>query len=515
MKPREDLFQLIRSLTPNEKSAFTKASVADGKKVHQYVLLYQALDSLPGSVYDENVFLASKIGEPFRKHHSVKKAQLYDNILSVLRSRKQFGGTEKPLEFQIRGLLEDAWLLKEKKLFEQSKRRLSKARTEAEKYHFHEVLLEILKLDRTLLLESSPKGVRGKVADLHKEISVVTEAIDNKFKMLALKDEIFIFVRQHAELHGAFDREAITDLMKEPVLQNVALCKSFEAESNYHFCHAMYQYLIEDLTEAWIHARSQYLMWQEHKGVQKVKAIDYRNVLHNYLSFCNEALRYEDFDNAIGQLEKGPFHSDEEKASALHNLLNVRLQKALNLCDWTQVETIFKVYKKQRAEFGERLPKSRSMTFYLSFSRLFMVKEDWKNSIRWAKMVLDEGGKDSPGGLVFEAHLQETISLFSLRKHEDVIKKCRYILDTYRRAGRPNEFEKRILTILKRCSESGNISELPSKFQTVLKEMADQLKNRRMKDSVTRAWVVSIANKCSLREVLESDFKAIGQMLQN
>ena len=503
----DKLFHLIQSLTRNEKSAITKATQSKDK-TFDYVLLYRALQSIRGE-YDEAAFLKKHAKKSFIKNFSARKTELYEKILASLRTQRQFGGRDKPIEFKVRELLEDAWLLKEKTLSEQSKARLQKARKEAKKYHLHEVLLEIFKLERTLLMREMPKNLECETEKLHAKISEVTEAIHNKYRMLALKDQIFVFIRQHNELNGKLDKAGLRKVMEEKELNNIAYCKSIEAESNYHACHAMFHYLMGNSSEAWIHARSQYLMWQEYKDLQRIKPIDYRNVLQNYLSFCNEVLRYEDFDLALAQMVGGKFRSNAEKASAIHNSLNVRLQKALNLCQWETAEGLQAEFKEKLKDFSEHIMPSRIMTFDLSFSRLSIVKGEWKKAIKRAQFVLDEGGTDIQKGLAFEAHLQIAISLYMQKDYSATEKKCRYLLDHFRKNEMGNDFEKGMLTILKRYAAvgDGHNKQIGCEFQDLLSKSHGGMDNKQMHKSVTHAWMRSQIVAVSLSTILHADLK--------
>src|SRR5688572_18481591 len=116
MTPKDHLFQLIQSLTPKERQVFAIAAKGTRKKSPDYLLFFQALCEL--DQYGETAFLASKRGLPFNPGYSGRKNALYEKVLQVIRSQRQIGGTEKPLEFQVREQVEDARFLRERKLFD-------------------------------------------------------------------------------------------------------------------------------------------------------------------------------------------------------------------------------------------------------------------------------------------------------------------------------------------------------------------------------------------------------------
>ena len=83
MTPSEDLFRLIKSLTPNEKGYFKKFSkihVREGK--NNYMMLFEAIDKQ--IEYDEKAIINKFSKEQFVKQFPVAKNYLYNLILKAL-----------------------------------------------------------------------------------------------------------------------------------------------------------------------------------------------------------------------------------------------------------------------------------------------------------------------------------------------------------------------------------------------------------------------------------------------
>ncbi len=83
MKPSNELFDLIKSLTKSEKRFFKlQSALQSGDK--NYVRLFDLIDKM--SEYDEENVKKTFKGEKFIKHLPSEKNHLYKLILKALRS---------------------------------------------------------------------------------------------------------------------------------------------------------------------------------------------------------------------------------------------------------------------------------------------------------------------------------------------------------------------------------------------------------------------------------------------
>lgn len=501
MTPQDHLYRLVRALTRHEKQAFTTASRKSNPQDEPiYLKLFKALAEL--EEYDEKGFLSSSKGRLFKQNYSVRKTELYEKILLVLRAQRQSQGKEKPIEFKVREYLEDARLLQDKSLHEQASRRLDQAQEDAKKYQLFEAQLEILRIRRGLLMRE-PHVKTSDLQHLHDDIAKTVAILQNKARMLSLLDPLFLLARQHAALNGTIDHELLEEIIAAPELQDVTSCLSFEANQNYHFCHAIYHRLKGNVEKAWIHGRAIYLAYQEEKEVRRVKGAEYRNVVNNYLAYCVDAYRFDDFDEALKHLVATPFHSKREEDSALHNALAMRLSKALNLCDWAEAVQARAEYRVQLPTFSEELPSSRMMMFYLNFSRLSMVEGEWKEVIKWAKKVLGEGSSNARQGLVFQAQLQELIALYEIEAMEALEKRKRAAGQAFRRAELSGDFERKVLSTMQRLPGLTASKAIRETFEALADVLEKAEPDMRDTVSLTFAWVQSHLRGISIARVLE------------
>lgn len=133
----EALFELIKSLTQNEKGYF-KRHAKSNKAKSNLVELFDVIDGL--EEYDEGYLLKHFKGRNVAKHLSRSKNALYDAILSSLRSFHAHVFARD----QLRQMLSEIEVLMAKGLNEQCYRRIILAKKKAVKYGSNMALIDLL-----------------------------------------------------------------------------------------------------------------------------------------------------------------------------------------------------------------------------------------------------------------------------------------------------------------------------------------------------------------------------------
>ena len=123
MNASEDLFQLIKSLSQNEKRYFriyASAHILHGK--NNYMRLFEAIARQ--KIYDEKYIKQKFSRERFVKQLSVVKNYLYNLILKSLRNYHSSTSANAVLV----NMLRDIEILYDKGLFQEAQKRIKKAR---------------------------------------------------------------------------------------------------------------------------------------------------------------------------------------------------------------------------------------------------------------------------------------------------------------------------------------------------------------------------------------------------
>ncbi len=175
MKPSNELFDLIKSLTKSEKRFFKlSSSIQTGEK--NYLKIFDYIDGQ--EEYDEADLKDYFKNETFIKHLPSEKNHLYKLILKSLR---QFYG-EQSISSILKQELKNIEILYNKALFKECKKFLKRAKRiahEHEKFYF---LIDLISWEKQLTEESYESGDFN--VDLKKIIEEESEVID-KLRNLA------------------------------------------------------------------------------------------------------------------------------------------------------------------------------------------------------------------------------------------------------------------------------------------------------------------------------------------
>ena len=198
-KQLDSLFELVQNMSKSEKRYFKlTASLHTGGKENNALKLFSYLDQV--DEYDEDKLRKYFKGEAFLNKLSISKKRLYDNLLNTLNAYHQNNSPSA----QLYGLLQSAELLFEKGLYRQSEKTLSKAEKWAEKYELITGNLEIQRMRRKLLEQSTYLQVEEKTMD-------ALDATTKRYlQMLQEESELWILksrVLKQLMMKGKFDQD--------------------------------------------------------------------------------------------------------------------------------------------------------------------------------------------------------------------------------------------------------------------------------------------------------------------
>ena len=197
MKPSNELFYLIKSLTKSEKRYFKLAStLQQGQK--NYLQLFDAIEEQ--EEYDEQVIKDRFKGTVFIKHLPSEKNHLYYLILKSLRNFHADSTASSQLQEQIKNIE----ILFNKALYKECSKLVKKAKkmaTDHEEFYF---LLELISWEKVLLEEGYARGkFNKKIDDLVAEEQLVLENLRNLAEYQILYSKIN-YVFRNTKVHEFF-----------------------------------------------------------------------------------------------------------------------------------------------------------------------------------------------------------------------------------------------------------------------------------------------------------------------
>ena len=138
------LHKLIQSLTSSQKRYY-KVRAGSDKKQRNYLQLFDALDQMHR--YDEELLRRKLKGSKILKSLSSEKNYLYEHLLMVMRGYS----AKKSASIRLNGMLQDIEFLHRQSQMEACRRRIRKARREAEQFELYTISLQLIDYELSMI----------------------------------------------------------------------------------------------------------------------------------------------------------------------------------------------------------------------------------------------------------------------------------------------------------------------------------------------------------------------------
>ena len=389
MTKQDDLFDLISTLSSNEKRHLTLQSGITKPKGKNYFKLYQLYLSMES--YSPDLLLAEYQRmypelniKNCKKRLADHKTSLFEMILKVMRFYKSLPSAEN----SIRELLQDAHFLMDRKLYDKGFKYIQKAKRKAIEFDFSTYLLDILKAERNVLKEWGKKGYEKQVLEILEEEKVIRTDIQVGGQLWELSDKLFLIIRKKARLETETEKEEVRKILTHSLLASIAP-KNFHSARNYHFSRAMGNQLLKEFYAAWIDYKAILELFESHPHQIKENPLQYQLAINNYLNACHLSQQYEDFPKYLALLKKHAGKSPDSQAEDFQNYTFLALLYGLNKPDIPMALDLVPVIEAGLIQHAEKINPSRILGFCSNITLLAFVNGDLSLARHWNNRVLD------------------------------------------------------------------------------------------------------------------------------
>jgi len=318
MTPSDDLFVLIDSLSKSEKRFFRLyAAKQSSTGVADYLHLFDVLDGME-SYDDERLRLL--VDERTAAHLSQTKHYLYNAILRAL-SRFHAGAD---VEFQIYELLQGARVLYDKRLYDQCRKVLHRAKKLALVNDRGLSVLKILVEEyRLAILESHPTKTDERIDAIFDEMIRLSDqlALRNRYWRVQAK-----MYRLRTEVGDSRDERIMAkarELLNDPVMADGEAIDDPSAKLFYLFAFDHYYDTVRDDGQTYEYRRK-IVEFIESEPVLRGRTADrYIPALHNFCLAAIQARRFDRFHEGFIKLEEAVASLRRERQS--FNDLHIRM----------------------------------------------------------------------------------------------------------------------------------------------------------------------------------------------
>lgn len=405
MTASDDIFQLIKALSPSEKryfKVFASKHVIGAK--NNYEKLFDAYDALPEEKpYDEEAFKKSLKGKSYGKNLAQEKKYLTELVMQSMRAYH----AEKDYDGKLYDTIADIRFYFSKGLIALSAKSAEKGIEMAVEQENLTALLTLLdyRLRISRLTNATPD------ADL----------ADEKLEKLTI--ERLLLERRAQRLRRTIFNIQLTDKRKSEMVKYSGLIKELEEILNnpiitfktrvfVHNAITSAYSALDDLDNA-LQAHKNYIkIWDDYPLKKQIHKHDYKVALANYTVYLIRVEKLEELLDVIEKLEKLEMDTERERADLFHTISSGKLiyylnrgaeDKALSI-----VPDLEKGLKKYRVIFTQKV----QLDLHMNIALVYFKNNKFDKAIGTANQMYDINPK-------LESHLRHlhTIKFIELMSH--------------------------------------------------------------------------------------------------
>lgn len=502
----DELFRLIKSLTKSEKGYFKKfaAKNASGSKKN-YIILFDAVDNL--EEYDEDE-LKGKIDKTLYKQLPVYKVYLFNLILKSLDNYGLFNNAESKLN----DLITNIRTLDSKALYKEAIKYLKKAKEMAYKYNKTKYILELLIIERNILMQLPDKNVVENRKRIYEESKALAKTLNKYFEYSWLSDRMLIYVEQKGDFSSEEKKQEIQKIMNHPLIANESNADDYLTKTYFYHTHLFYNVGNENLEQVYCILRKEIEMMESQKYIIEDNPKNYISALINYLLFAHYTNKREIVRETLVKLNKVRKHWENKlpPSTIIQTKLHISNTEMLIYRKTLEVnrgkaaarraELALKTYRKE-------VPAQAKAILLTNLCGFYFLIGDLENALKFNNMLLNDSSIAFRMDVLNFAKLFQLVIHFELENFDLLEYLCGTTCKSIRESGIISEAEE-ILFRFFRKALSGNEKELEDIYEELLYKLKKSLNDPASKKLFSMfdfvSWAESKVKKEKLYNVLLS-----------
>jgi len=473
----DNLFKLIKSLKKSEKRYFKLhtlgESSGDNKK---FIKLFDEIEQQEN--FDEDTILSNS-PEIKPEQLSNIKAHLYKRILQSLRSYH----SAKVPEIEIREIIDFAEILYNRCLYTQCVKVLQKAKKKAQKYDYLELLLEIYKLEKQVLIHTVGKDNRVRVNNIVSEVQEVNNRINNINTFTNLAAQLNTFYLKAGFIRNQKDYQKIRKYIKSCVPNYKEENLSLNEKLHLYDLLVGYYFFIQDFDKGYMYAKKWVELLAGSRELISSRLDMYIKGINNLMIAQYKLLKYHEFVNSHKQLKAirnmGNLELNENIQVKLFKYNYVHeFNRYFMLGDFEVGVAHFNKIKSNIEAYILRLDRHSRIIMYYKIACLYFGNDNHREALAWINRIINEEDVDLREDIHCFARILNLICHYELG-NSDVIEY--YIRSTYRFLLKKDDlhnFQKYILNFLKKLNRIGSEEQLIDQFKGLLEQLLPLTQNR-------------------------------------
>ncbi len=462
MKPSEDLFLLIKSLSKTEKGYFQKyAQLHSSGKENNYIKLFYAIEKQAS--YEESKIVAQFKKEAFVKQLTVTKNYLYKLILKSLRSYYSEISTDSELKI----LLHESEILIAKQLYNQAAKHLDRIKEKAKQFELYNCILDVLNMERGLILKTK------KIKELEEEYEKIAlaekDAINKIGNILFYKNESNRLYNLYLKTGESQNKDVLKEtkkLLEHPFMLNEEKALSITAKCYFNKIQSTYYFITCDYTQALVYTKKYLAYLEKSSTILSLRSLvsEYLNVL----SLCIKLNAWSDFEIYLNKVREPALYFKEKenvKHFAISSSYLLELKKEITLKSTSKAEIIINQLQMYLENHAQYMHRDFAIVSYAYISIMYFYMKNYKQALKWVNEAINNTDTSA------RIDVQCFIRIFNLLVHYELgnfdLIENNY-LTTYnyiKRNAKLSMFETSILKFIREIASAKNQASKSKLFQ--------------------------------------------------
>jgi hypothetical protein len=450
----KSLFELIKSLNKNEKRYFKVINAGSGIGEDKKILILFDYLSAQEDFNEDNLLKKEKSIKP--EQLSNLKAYLFEKILQSIRQYN----SSKISDIRIREQIDFAQILFEKRLYSQGIKCLNKAKKLACNSNNLELQLEIIKFEKSILMQTIDHDNINKVDRIISEARSINAQINNINNFSNLEIKLNSFYTKIGFIRDETDFLSVKEFFKNNIPEYKEEDLSLIEKIHLYRLYIGYYFFVQDFLNGYTFASKLVSLFESSEELIRNSMESYIKSLNSLLIAQNKLLKYHEFVITNEKLQS----IDKIAGINLNENIRIRLKKYYYI---HQINKFFMTGEfdqgvnfiiEEKAEdvqlLIEMLDKHSALIMNYKIACLYFGAGDFHTAIKWLNKIINIPQVDIREDLHCFARIINLICHYELGNN-DVINY--YILSTYRFLLKKEDlhlFQKFILLFLKNLNRA-------------------------------------------------------------
>lgn len=317
MKHKNDLFDLIQSMSKSEKRYFSLDAKKSGRNSNRYLDLFKEVNRM--EAYEED-----KLQRKFGSSLPTDKHYLYNAILKSMRDYN----SSKSKAARVKEMLLDAKYLYKRGLYHQSEERLIQAKTLARELDDQLALLEISREQLNFVWTMKQRDYGAQIEALLTDKDEYIRHINEELRYLSLSYKIQVTKEQQQSADRQARSEAFSEQLKS---QSAPFPATAHAQRRFLQSHALLNDLTGDIDKANTFYARMVQWWDEHPDIKGEEYNRYLADAFNLLHASYSQKKYNQFEQLLSKIQQEKPGSYHDQVLVFKQLTNYQLLYHINL----------------------------------------------------------------------------------------------------------------------------------------------------------------------------------------